>query len=94
MHGVRTGDEVPPTPLVTPDGRLVELPSLTLHLDPATLGLSERYGSSWVERVNVLLASHGPFVLAYLEAIFRAADIRASRLDTPDPVLVSEGVTT
>ena len=78
--------------MIAPNGNVVELPALTLHLDPATLGLSGRYGSSWTERVQQLFASHGPFTLAYLEAILRVADVRASRLDTGDPLLMTEGV--
>ena len=79
LHGVRHGDVVPATLMIVPNGNVVELPALTLHLDPATLGLSGRYGSSWTERVQQLFASHGPFTLAYLEAILRVADVRASR---------------
>ena len=92
LHGVRHGDVVPATLMIAPNGNVVELPALTLHLDPATLGLSGRYGSSWTERVQQLFASHGPFTLAYLEAILRVADVRASRLDTGDPLLMTEGV--
>jgi CRISPR-associated endonuclease/helicase Cas3 len=34
---------------------------------------------------------HGPATLAFLEAILRAADVRASRLTTNDPALDAEG---
>jgi CRISPR-associated endonuclease/helicase Cas3 len=44
------------------------------------LGLGARYGASWGERVCNLLDRHGPFKLAYLEALLRAADVRASAL--------------
>jgi len=87
LRGVREGDVLPATALTGGDGRTAELPALGLHLDPAALGLSTRYGSSWVERVARLRREHGPFVLAYLETLLRVADVRASRLETPDPLL-------
>ena len=34
---------------------------------------------SWTGRALKLLAELGPFKLAYLEALLRAADVRASR---------------
>ncbi len=34
---------------------------------------------SWTARALKLLADLGPFKLAYLEALLRAADVRASR---------------
>lgn len=88
--GVREGDVLPGVPLATADGTPADVPALTLRLDPAALGLSARFGASWSERVQGLLAAHGPFALAYLEALLRAADVRASRLDTPDPLLTGE----
>ncbi len=68
------------------------MPAMTLHLAPAHLGLSDRYGASWGERVHGLLRDYGPFTLAYLEALLRVADVRASRLETPDPLIAHEGV--
>ena len=53
-----------------------------LSLVPAAMGLTAEYGPSWGERVARLLERHGPFTLAYLEAIFRVADWRASQLET------------
>lgn len=72
IRGVREGDVV--------DG-------LTLTLEPASIGLSKKTGRSWTDRVAKLLRDEGPFVLALLEACFRAADVYASRLTTPDPLL-------
>ena len=46
------------------------------------MGLGRLYGASWTERVNRLRERHCPFKLAYLEALLRAADARASRLAT------------
>lgn len=87
VRGVREGDVLPPTAL-DPSGP--PLPALALTLEPAALGLSERTGRSWTDRVLGLLATEGPFALAYLEACLRAADVRASRLSTPDPLLAGQ----
>ncbi|MFQ3593699.1 MAG: HD domain-containing protein, partial [Gemmataceae bacterium] len=72
-RGVRDGDTLPKCKI--PDG---ETPAVTLSLDPMELGLSARYGASWRERTQLLLERLGPFQLAYLEALLRAADCRAS----------------
>ncbi len=92
LHGVREGDVIPGIPLAAADGSVVMMPAMTLHLAPAHLGLSDRYGASWGERVHGLLRDYGPFTLAYLEALLRVADVRASRLETPDPLIAHEGV--
>lgn len=92
LHGIRDGDTVPETPLVAADGTVAVMPAVTLHLDPAHLGLSDRYGPSWSERVHGLVHAYGPFVLAYLEALLRVADVHASRLESRDPLLEPEGV--
>jgi CRISPR-associated endonuclease/helicase Cas3 len=49
-----------------------------LSLDLMELGLSGAYGPSWRERTQALLQKRGPFELAYLETLLRAADCRAS----------------
>ena len=67
------------------DGNEYLVPQTALHLEPARIGLSLRTGASWSERVAGLLKSHGPFALTYLEAILRAADIRASRSAATEP---------
>lgn len=84
LRGVREGD-VLPSVCVSPAH--APLPSLTLTLEPAAMGLSERTGLSWTDRVAGLLHAEGPFVLAYLEACLRAADVAASRLSTADATL-------
>jgi len=87
IRGVREGDALPST-LLEPG--LPPLPALSLTLEPAMVGLSLRTGASWTERVQGLIATYGPGGLALLEACLRAADIRASRLNTSDPLLAVE----
>lgn len=65
-----------------------ELPSLVLTLEPAALGLSGRTGRSWGDRSSGLLRRFGPGALAWMEALFIAADRRASRSMMADPTLV------
>jgi CRISPR-associated endonuclease/helicase Cas3 len=85
--GIREGDELPSVILVPGASAL---PAVTLTLSPAAIGLSQQTGSSWRERCLGLLDRFGPAGLAYLEAILRAADVRASRLTTNDPALTLE----
>jgi CRISPR-associated endonuclease/helicase Cas3 len=87
IRGVREGDCLPATGL---DPAHDPLPALSLTLAPASLGLSERTGRSWRERTLALQARFGPAALALLEALLIAADRRASRLTTPDPLLCQE----
>ena len=49
-----------------------------LTLSVMELGEHPVTGSSWVERTHCLLSKHGPFRLAWLEALLRIADWRAS----------------
>ncbi|MGH7172730.1 MAG: type I-G CRISPR-associated helicase/endonuclease Cas3g, partial [Gemmataceae bacterium] len=78
-RGVWDADELPPTDL----GGGVTAPAVTLSLEPMELGLCEEAPfagqPSWAERMLVLRDRVGPCRLAYLEAILRAADIRASK---------------
>lgn len=71
-RGVWDGDVIQPTDL----GGLV-VPETILHLDVMALGDS-RYGPSWQARSLQLLSEHGPFRLAWLEALIRIADWNAS----------------
>jgi CRISPR-associated endonuclease/helicase Cas3 len=84
IRGIRHCDKLSE---ILGQGNSVLLPPCSLTLEPALLGLSEQTGPSWTERVLGLLERHGPGALAFMEAILRAADIRASRLVTPDPLL-------
>lgn len=67
--GVHHGDALPEVDLGDET-----CPALTLDLTPMLLG-GER---SWTASALRLLAELGPFRLAYLESLLRAADIRAS----------------
>ncbi|MCE9634752.1 MAG: hypothetical protein K8T90_03515, partial [Planctomycetes bacterium] len=86
--GIADGDVLPAIDL----GGGVRVMPLTLSLACMELGsTAERPDPSWSERTHALLAAHGPFRLAYLEALVRVADWRASKLRSPamavaDPV--------
>lgn len=84
IHGIRTGDALAPMRLPDAAGRTRELPPLTLDLAPAQMGFDPTFGRSWSERVARLRRAEGDFRLAFLEAVLRAADVRASRLQTED----------
>lgn len=87
IRGVREGDALPPVFLATENGDFVLLPERTLTLAPASIGLSTVTGRSWTERVLDLLKHHSVFQLAYLEALLRVADQRASAQLVQDPLL-------
>ncbi len=77
--GVQHGEEIP--------GRVdlgagISLPAYTLALDLVELGCDGEGRPSWLERVLGLRdrADLGPFRLAYLEALLRAADARADEV--------------
>jgi CRISPR-associated endonuclease/helicase Cas3 len=68
--GVHHGDELPAVDL---DGQ--SCPAVSLDLTPMQLG----HERSWTADALALLTELGPFRLAYLEALLRAADVRASQ---------------
>ncbi|MCA9612829.1 MAG: CRISPR-associated helicase Cas3' [Myxococcales bacterium] len=73
LRGVRATDSV--EPVDTPIGATPAAPPLPLDL--ASLGRGSS-GASWTDRTLRLLERHGPFRLAYLEALVRISDWRAS----------------
>lgn len=79
IRGIMEGDALPPVLLSLPEGGVALLPATTLTLEPAAIGLSPLTGASWSERCAALQKHHGAFTLAWLEALLRAADIRASK---------------
>ena len=87
IRGVQEHDVLPPVLLASPDGGFHQLPATALDLSPSEVGLSSRTGRSWTERVLNLVESYGPFTLAWLEALLRAADQRASRRTITDTLL-------
>ncbi len=87
IRGVADGDLLPATDLAASPGEPAATPAVALSLEPAAIGLSPRYGRSWTERVLELVDRHGPIELAWLETLLRVADVRASRLQTDDPLL-------
>jgi CRISPR-associated endonuclease/helicase Cas3 len=78
-RGVWDGDGLPAVDL----GGGVIAPDVTLSLEPMELGLCEeapfKGQPSWAERVLALRDKLGSIHLAHLEAILRAADMRASK---------------
>ena len=86
-RGVREGDSLPDVALPGIDFTSSQIlaPAVTLHLDVMDLGLSSASGPSWRERTCALLATHGPFRLAWYEAILRVADQRASKRAENNP---------
>lgn len=90
IRGVRQWDILPPLALANRLGSYDELPTTRLELAPAAAGLSPLTGQSWTDRVLGLLTQHGPFALAWLESLLRAADQRASRLELADPLLAAD----
>jgi len=72
-RGVWDGDVLPAVTL----GDGTDVPETVLSLAVMELGMSEA-GPSWLERALALRDQHGPFRVAFLEALLRIADWRAS----------------
>lgn len=60
-------------------GKGVSIGETALDMSIAQIGIDDEGQQSWLERSLGLLEWLGPFRLAYLEAIVRAADMRASK---------------
>ncbi len=90
IRGVREGDKLPPLHIAAADGKFCLVPEITLTLSPSEMGLHPRTGRSWIERVLNLVEQKGLFTVAWLEAIIRTADWRASDMTVQDTLLVSE----
>lgn len=84
IRGVRDGDVLQSVRMLIDDHPTAPL---TLSLEPAAMGLSNVTGRSWRERAQSVIDRFGPIQLGYLEAVFRAADVRASKLQTIDPAI-------
>jgi CRISPR-associated endonuclease/helicase Cas3 len=87
IRGIREGDELPP---LHGEGNRLLMDRSHLTLEPACMGLSNATGRSWTDRALGLMDRYGPGALALLEAVVRAADVRATCLTTLDPLLASE----
>jgi CRISPR-associated endonuclease/helicase Cas3 len=74
VRGIEDGDALPGAEI----GSGCTVPPVALPLEPLTLGMGNNGGPSWVERVIHLRNRLGPFRLAFLEALLRAADECAS----------------
>ncbi|NLF23222.1 MAG: DEAD/DEAH box helicase [Lentisphaerae bacterium] len=79
IRGIKDGDALPPARMMDAQDKEQTVADIDLHLAPAMLGLSGRYGPSWRERTIALQKWYGPFALAWMEALLRVADVRASR---------------
>lgn len=94
IRGVREGDVLPAVRIADSIGELHAVDPLPLSLAAAAAGLNPVVGRGWTERVLGLLDRHGPFVLAWTEALIRAADQRASRdVSLIDPSIAAIGST-
>lgn len=74
VRGLQEGDQLPDATLV--EG--VSVDAVKLSLEPMTMGLSRTDALAWTDRAIQLRDELGPFRLAYLEMVLRAADEKAS----------------
>jgi CRISPR-associated endonuclease/helicase Cas3 len=83
-RGIWDGEELPPAGL----GNGLHKEKVTLDLEPMLLGAGEDGARSWLGRAIALRDELGAFRLAFLEALIRAADVRASMF--PVDILTAE----
>ena len=79
-YPVSAPETLPPVDL----GEGLRIPETDLDLSIARIGLSSQERRSWLDRSTALLDWLGPFRLAGLEALLRAADMRASKQEQED----------
>jgi CRISPR-associated endonuclease/helicase Cas3 len=72
-RGVVDGDELPELSFAG-----ITMPQTTLRLDLMRMGSDDKGRPSWLARMIALRDQFGPFAVAYLETLLRAADMRAS----------------
>ena len=77
-RGIWEGDSLPSIELPAE-----AIPETTLRLDLMEFGEGDM-GPSWTDCVQRLLDAYGPFRLAWLEALVRIADWRASKKEQED----------
>jgi CRISPR-associated endonuclease/helicase Cas3 len=77
-RGVWHGDTLPAVSLGE-----IDVPGVTLDLSFMQMGAGQ-HGPSWLARTIALRDRLGPFRLAFLETLLRAADARASRQTQAD----------
>jgi len=76
-RGIWDGDTLPPIPGLTTEPTPIDLSFMQMG--------EGRHGPSWLARAVALRDRLGPFQLAFLETLLRAADARASREIPGDP---------
>lgn len=83
-RGVWDGDWIPDTEEPSPIdlGGGVKVNRFRIDLSVMRLGLTHEGAPSWADRMTRLRDQHGCFFLAFLETILRAADQRASQLES------------
>jgi CRISPR-associated endonuclease/helicase Cas3 len=72
-RGIIDGDELPEVSWSD-----VSIPKTTLSLELMKMGSDDQGRPSWLARMIALRDTLGPFTLAYLETLLRAADMRSS----------------
>ncbi len=87
-RGIWEGDHLPQSDL----GDGVSVPEVVLDLSSMELGQDAQGQPSWIARMTALRDDKtlGPFRIAFLEGLVRAADIRASR--DPGPEVDNHGI--